>query len=231
MIFQAAGFAVLAAISPTALIVMAVFLGSANPRLTALAYVFGAFAMTILMGIVVLFLLRGTGLNLQRHHDPRYEFRLGLGVLALGAALFLYQFKRPPPDPDRPRRQGLMARLLATPSPQAAFGAGVLIFAPSATFIAAVQVVATSQAGVPITALTMVLIVLLTCMVAWLPLLAYLAAPDATTRRLKAINDWIRQHGKRLGLHALAVCGVILIVNGALGVAGVILPGGFPRRG
>jgi hypothetical protein len=108
------------------------------------------------------------------------------------------------------------------PSPKTAFGAGVLLFAPSATFIAAVQVVATSQAGVPVTALTMVIIILLTCMVVWLPLLTYLAAPDATTRWLKEINDWIRAHGKRLGLYALAACGVILIVNGALGVAGVI---------
>ena len=59
-------------------------------------------------------------------------------------------------------------------------------------------------------------------MVVWLPLLSYLAWPDQTTRRLKEINDWLRAHGKRLGVYALAACGVILIVNGALGTAGVI---------
>jgi Sap, sulfolipid-1-addressing protein len=223
MIAQAAGFAFLASISPTALIVMAVFLASANPRLTALAYVTGAFAMTVAMAIVVLYALRTTGLNLAPQHDPRYEFRLGLGVLALGGAVVLARIKRSPPDPEKPRRQGLMARLIAMPSPRTAFGAGVLIFAPSATFIAAVQVVATAEgAGVPITALTLVIIILITCMVVWVPLLTYLAAPDATTRTLKAINDWIRLHGKRLGLYAVALCGVILIVNGALGLAGVI---------
>jgi hypothetical protein len=221
MIAQAAGFAVLAAISPTALIVMAVFLASAEPRLTAAAYVTGAFTMTVVMAIVVLYVLRATGLNLQVKHDPLYEFRLVLGVLALAGAVLLAWLHRPPPDPAQPR-QGLMSRLISRPSPKTAFAAGVLIFAPSATFIAAVQVVATAEAGVPITALTLVIIILITCMVVWLPLLTYLAAPDATTRRLKAINDGIRAHGKRIGIYALALCGLILIVNGALGVAGVI---------
>jgi hypothetical protein len=221
MIGQAAGFALLAAISPTALIVMAVFLGSANPRLTALAYVTGAFTMTVIMAIVVLYVLRGTGLNLPREHDSLYGFRLGLGVLALAGAVYLARFKRPQRDVAK-QGQGLMARLTAMPSVRTAFAAGVLIFAPSATFIAAVQVVATAQAGVSVTALTLVIIIVLTCMVVWLPLITYLAEPDATTRWLKAVNDWIRLHVKRLGIFALAVCGVILIVNGALGVAGVI---------
>lgn len=221
MIAQAAGFAVLAALSPTALIIMAVFLGSAEPRLTALTYVIGAFVMTVVMAIVVLFVLRSTGLNLARNHDARYEFRLIFGILALAGAVFLLRRKPTPPDPSQPR-QGLMGKLISMPSPKTAFLAGVLIFAPSATFIAAVQVVATSQAGVPITALTLVIIILLTCMVVWLPLLTYLAVPEATTRRLKAINDWLRAHGKRIATFALAITGVVLVVNGALGTAGVI---------
>ena len=221
MIAQAAGFAALAAISPTALIVMAVFLGSANPRLTAFAYVLGAFVMTVTMSIVVLYVLRTTGLNLSQNHLARYDFRLALGILALAGALFLLKRKRPPPDPAQPR-QGLMSKLISMPNARTGFGAGVLLFAPSATFIAAVQVVATSEAGVTITALTLFIIILLTCMVVWLPLLFYLAAPGATTLRLKALNDWISTHGKRLGIYALGACGVILIVNGALGVSGVI---------
>lgn len=221
MIAQAAGFAFLAAISPTALIVMAVFLGSAEPRLTALSYVVGAFVMTVLMALVVLFVLRSTGLNLPSGHDPRYGLRLGLGILSLAAALFVAKRKIREPDPAKPG-QGLMSKLISKPTPWAAFGAGVLLFAPSATFIAAVQVVATSEAGVPLTALTLVLIVLLTCLVVWLPLLCFFAAPDATKRVLKTINDWLRTHGKTIAVYALAVCGVALVVNGALGAAGVI---------
>jgi len=178
--------------------------------------------MTVAMALVVLYVLRATGLNLPRQHDPLYELRLGLGILSLAGAVLLARRKRPvTPDPAKPS-QGLMSRLVSAPSPRTAFAAGVLLFAPSVTFIAAVQVVATSEAGVPVTALTLVLIVLLTCMVVWLPLLTFLAAPDATTRRLKTVNDWLRTHGKRVAIYALALCGVVLVVNGALGLAGVI---------
>ena len=221
MIAEAAGFAFLAAISPTALIVMAVFLGAPNPRLTALAYVVGAIIMTVVMALVVLYILRTTGLNLPGNHVARYDLRLGLGVLALASAAYVARRRRPDARPDK-QRQGLMYRLVSEPAPKTAFGAGVLLFAPSTTFIAAVQVVATSQASVPLTAVTLIIVVLLTCAVVWLPLVFYLAAPDATTRHLKTINDGIRKHGRRVGVYALALCGVILIVNGSLGLAGLI---------
>jgi hypothetical protein len=221
MIAEAAGFAFLAAISPTSLIVMAVFLGAPNPRLTALAYVIGAMIMTVVMALVVLYILRTTGVNLPRNHVARYDLRLALGVLALASAAYVARRGRLDTGQKKPRK-GLMDRLVSEPSPKTAFGAGVLLFAPSTTFIAAVQVVATSQAGIPETAVTLVIVVLLTCAVVWLPLLFYLAAPDATTRQLKAINDGIRRHGRRVGAYALALCGVILVVNGSLGLAGVI---------
>src|SRR6516225_3145696 len=107
MLLQSAGFAMLAAISPTALIVMAVFLGSANPRLTAMAYVIGAIVMTVIMAIMVLVILRTTGLNQPRQHNPRYEFRLALGVLSLAAAAFVARRKKPVRDPAEPRQGGL----------------------------------------------------------------------------------------------------------------------------
>ena len=95
MLVQATGFALLAAVSPTALLVMAVFLGSANPRATALMYAAGALVMTVVMAITILLLLRATGLNQPRQHGPSYALRFGLGVVALAAAVFVSRRKRP----------------------------------------------------------------------------------------------------------------------------------------
>jgi threonine/homoserine/homoserine lactone efflux protein len=244
---QAAGFAVLAAVSPTALLVMAIFLGSAEPRRTALMYVVGAVLMTVVMAIVILFVLRATGLNQPRQRSPRYGVRLGLGVIALGAAAFISRRKRPALAPapalaaapaDAPasapaapaaapasapadgeaKRPGLVARLTANPSPRTAFLLGLLLFAPSTTFIAAVQVVATANSGVPVTAAAIVVVVILTVLIVWLPLLAYLAFPETTTRSLAAANGWLRKHGRELVIGALWIAGVVLIVNGALGI-------------
>ena len=222
VVFQAAGFAVLASVSPTALLVMAVYLSSANPRTMALLYVAGAVIMTVATGIALLVVIRTTGLNLPRGHDPRFGLRLGLGVLALAGAVF-YTVRKPRETvPSEQRRPGFMARLMARPSPRFAFVTGLLVFAPGATFIAAVQVIATSDASVPLIVLSLAIVVTITAIVVWLPLVGYLAAPDATTHRLAVLNGWLRTHGRAVVVYALGVGGAVLIVNGALGLAGVL---------
>ena len=223
MLAQAAGFAVLAAVSPTALLVMAVFLGSDNPRKIALLYMTGAVIMTVAMALAVLFILRATGLNQPRQHDPRYGLRLGLGVIALAGAAYMIRRKRSPPAPGesdgKPKRPGLIARLTASPSPRIAFVLGLLVFAPSASFIAAVQVIATANEGVPITAAAMLVVIILTVLSVWLPLLTYLAFPETTTRVLRIANEWLRLHGRVLVIGALLIAGMVLVVNGVLGLA------------
>jgi hypothetical protein len=113
-----------------------------------------------------------------------------------------------------------VSRLVASPNPSAAFLVGVILFAPSATFIAAVQVVATANASAVTTAVALVIVVILTGLIVWLPLLTYLAAPEATTRRLRALNGWLRVNGRVLLMSALAVGGILLIINGSAGLAG-----------
>jgi Sap, sulfolipid-1-addressing protein len=223
---QAAGFAILATISPTALLVMAIFLGSANPRTTALLYVAGALLMTVAMAVAVLFILRAAGLNQPRAHGPRYGLRLGLGILALAAAALVARFRRiepelepaSGPDPGE-KKTGLITRLTAQPRPGAAFAAGVILFAPSATFVAAVQVVATAEATVVATVLALVIVVILTVAIVWLPLATFLAAPAATGRRLTTLNAWLRANGRAILIGGLAIGGLVLIVNGAVGLA------------
>jgi Sap, sulfolipid-1-addressing protein len=219
---QAAGFALLAAVSPTALLVMAVYLSTANPRTMALLYVAGAVIMTVATAVALLVVIRITGLNLPRGHDPRFGLRLGLGVLALAGAVFYTVRKPPEPVPGQQRRPGFIARLMARPSPRIAFVTGLLLFAPGATFIAAVQVVATSDASVPLIVLALAIVVTLTAIVVWLPLIGYLAAPDATTRRLALLNGWLRTHGRTVVVYALGGAGAVLVVNGALGLTGVL---------
>jgi hypothetical protein len=221
VIAEAAGFALLASISPTALVVMAVFLGSESPRRTAMTFAAGAIVMTVTAAVASLFILRAVGLNLSVNHDPRFGLRLGLGVLALASAIVVSRRGRPSPEePDQPGG-GVVGRLVAKTTPRAAFAAGLILFAPSATFLAAVQAIATASTGPLVTLTGILIVVALSAVAAWLPLLAYLAAPDATTARLKAINGWLRAQGRALAVAALAICGLALVVNGALGLAGV----------
>ena len=222
MLAQATGFAFLAAISPTALLVMAVFLGSAEPRRNAFMYTGGAVVVTVTTAVAALFVLRAAHLELPSRRAARYDLRLALGVLALAAAALLTWRRRSAPDRAARAGRNLVSRLTAQPSPRTAFTAGLIVFAPSLTFLAAVQVVATANISPLLTVVSLLVVVTVCLLLAWLPLLGYLAAPGKATDTLARCNRWVRAHGWEVTVWVLVACGLALVVNGALGLAGVL---------
>jgi len=217
MILQAAGLALLAALSPTALLVGAVYLGSARPRLVGTLYLAGAILMSLVMGLVVIVILRNAGLNLHRQHSARYGLRLGLGVLMLVAGAVLAKRKPKVPDPEKPK-QGLVSRMIANPAPGSAFVVGLLLFAPGVTFIAAVQVIATANVSDEESIVALIVVVVINAALVWLPLLLHLFAPGVTARRLTAFNAWLRANGSKILIWVLLVSGTILVGNGIYGL-------------
>jgi hypothetical protein len=113
-----------------------------------------------------------------------------------------------------------MSRIMANPAPLTAFAAGVVVFAPGASFIAAVQVIATARASVVLTSGALGLVVVINVLLVWLPLLLYLLAPGPTTRYLGAFNGWLRAHGRAILVVLLATVGMIMVANGIYGLAG-----------
>lgn len=221
MLIQAAGLAVLAALSPTAVLVSAVFLGSANPRRTGLIYLAGAVAVTIIMAAILLAVLHTGHLQSSHQRQPRYGLRLGLGVVMLVAGVWLRRRGPRPPDPTRANR-GFLDRLLARPGGGTAFLVGLLVYAPSLTFIAAVQVIATAKASMLASTLALAVVVVITVALVWLPLITFLLAPARTTRTLRRFNGWLRANGFRVAVLALVVGGAALTLDGILGLAGVV---------
>ena len=216
MLAQAAGLALLSALSPTALLIAAIYLGSARPGLTSMFYLAGAVAMSLVMGVVVLLVLRSAGLNHPDQHAARYGLRLGLGIVLLAAAVFVAA--RKPRQPDPAKAHGLVSRMVAEPAPLSAFLVGLLVFAPGVTFIAALQVIATASAGPDLTSLAVILVVVINVLLVWLPIMLHLIAPTTTERRLKAFNHWIRAHGTTLLIGVLIVAGGIMVFDGIYGL-------------
>jgi hypothetical protein len=195
VIAEAAGLALLAALSPTALLVTAVYLGSAQPRRTSLFYLAGAVTMSLAMAVVFLVVLRTAGLSLPSHRTIRYDVRLGIGLLLLLAAI-----------------------VVAVRKPLTAYLVGLIIFGPSLTFLAAVQVIATARASLGLTAAGLALVVAITVLLVWLPLVLYLFAQDRTMRDLATLNRWLRAHATTIIVIVLTVAGLLLVINGSHGL-------------
>ena len=218
MILQAAGLALLASLSPTALLVAAVYLGSARPRLVAGFYLAGAVLVSLVMGCVLVLVLRSAGLSRPAEHEPRYGLRLGLGILLLAAAVVVARRAPRPPDPAK-AQQGIISKMIANPAPLSAFLVGVIVYAPGITFLAALQVIATSRASLELTALALIIVVVIYALLVWLPIVVYLVAPTVAGRYLTAFNGWLRAHGKTIVVWALVVVGGIMVGNGIYGLA------------
>jgi hypothetical protein len=233
---QAAGLALLAAVSPTALLVVTVYLGSSRPRLIVLSYLVGAILVSVVIGVVALIAVRSGHLQDRSNRTPRYGLRTGLGLLILAVAAVV-AYRQPPwrraPAVTRTGTGtasgrggdggsgggGMMARLVANPAPVTALLAGVVV-APSVTFVAAIQVIATAKAGAVITSLGVALVVIIAVAFVWLPFVAFLAFPGPTSRWLARFNGWLQSHGRMLALGALTVAGIFLVVNGLAGLTG-----------
>lgn len=219
MFEQAAGLALVAAFYPPAMLIAALYLASARPgRITAL-YVAGGIVIVAVVGVAALVAIRAGGLSLPKQRGTRYGVRLALGVVAVAAAVVIYRRKPRRPDPARKKKPSLVDRLSREPRPLTAFAVGIVMFGPSLTFIAAVQVVATSKASVAATIAAMAMIIVMTVAFAWIPLVAYLVAPEATPRRIRAFEAWLGRHGRTVLAGAVGVVGVILVVQGITGLA------------
>jgi hypothetical protein len=218
MLLEAAGLALLASLSPTALLVTGVLLGSAQPRLTATFFLVGAVLMSLIMGLVLLVVLRSAHLSLPTERTPRYGFRLGLGGLLLLASLVVAR-RKPRTGSDEGGHDGLVSRMVTRPTPRSSFLVGVLVFAPGVSFLAAVQVVATARAGLDLTALAITIIVVINVLLVWLPIVLYLIAPVAAGKRLTSLNGWLRAHARVVLSSVLAVVGLIIVGNGIYGLA------------
>ncbi len=177
--------------------------------------------MTAVMAAIVFVALRAGHLSYPHQHQSRYGVRLGLGVFMLAVGWYLPRRGQRRSDPAKENTR-MISRMIARPGPKEAFIAGVLVYTPSLTFVAAIQIVATSSEDVAASIAAILLVIVITLAFVWVPLLLFLFRPERTVSLLASVNGWMRSHGYVLAVSALLIGGGALTINGILGLTFVV---------
>jgi hypothetical protein len=211
---QTLAFAFVAALYPVGLLAITFLLASDRPLKLGLSFFAGAATSLTVVGVLMITVLQGVGLNDSDAGSARGGFRIGFGTAMLIAAWVISHrpvHKGPKAEPSWKAR-------LRGARPIAVYLTGAVLYAPSGSYLAAVQQIATSNGGMPwgVQLAVVVAIVLLTVEV---PLLAYALKPEATARGLRKVEDWIALHGRKTFVGLLVLVGGYLIIDGIVTLA------------
>jgi threonine/homoserine/homoserine lactone efflux protein len=201
-----------AAISPTVLIANLLVLSSPQKsRIRGLAFAAGGFVVLIGIGVLALTVLHTAAEN--RGKDAALFAWIDIAFAVLLALVGLRSLLLPPKKPSSDR-----AGKLANAPTYDYFVFGVVMMLTNVTtlmlFIPAMKDVAVADASFTAKAGTSVVVVLITSVVVWVPLVLDLAAPHTAGRVLGGLNRFLSVHQRMVGIVVAFGFAVYLAVKG-----------------
>lgn len=194
-----------AAIRPPALVFMAFLLVNPRPGRRALIFLAGAVLVTLGFGFLSVLVVQSSGAESARHRTVPHWIDLAIGILLVAFALVIYFWPPRGPKAARQRRELGVIGLL---------GIGLLMYRPSLLYLASLHAIAKAHAGLLVTMLDIVLVAVIYLLLIEIPIIAHAIRPDATIRRVTAVNAWLANHGRAIIITVAAGFGVYLIASG-----------------
>ncbi|MFF4591418.1 GAP family protein [Amycolatopsis sp. NPDC001319] len=205
MLSEAVPAAFGAAIYPPALLFMAFLLVNPQPRKRALIFLAGAVFITLGFGFLSVLVLQSSGAESPQHHTVPAWIDLTIGVVLVAFALVVWF--RPPRGPKaaKKRRELGVIGLL---------GVGILMYTPTALYLASLHAIAKAHASLLVTALSIILVAVIYMLLIEIPIIAHAIWPETTIRWVTAVNAWLGRHGRTIIVVVAAGFGIFLIGSG-----------------
>jgi Sap-like sulfolipid-1-addressing protein len=214
-----------AALYPTLLAAVVVFLQQPKPRRLLAIYLAGGMTISILAGCAIVYVLQNSGTVDGSGSAPSVAADLVVGVLALVAALAIHrhadermkarrQAKKPPEA--EPGREPWSQRMLAGGSAPLVFLAALVLNLPGAAYLIALKDIA--AAGKPageVFGLILGFNVIM-FMLAEIPLAGLIFAPERTGVLVGRFNAWLSRNGRAIAVTLCAVLGSFLVARGLI---------------
>jgi len=210
---QAIPLALISSLYPLGLAAILLLARAPQPRPKESAFLAGALACTLAVGYVVVFVLHGSGVGQSSQGSSQYWVRLVTGVVFMAAAVVLA--RRPPKPRSGPSR---LSRAAGEGGLFAIFVAGIALYLPSPTYLAALEEVGSTKMSAAATAVWVLIVVALVLITVEVPVLLFLLAPGWTVPKLEAVNAWLDRHGHSLLLWVVAAIGLWLFLQGLVGL-------------
>jgi hypothetical protein len=213
---QAIPLALVSSLYPFGLVALLILFGASRARSRSSVFLLGAFVCLLAVGLLFVLVAKGAGLDDSGNSTPRYALRLALGVLFLVAAWILAH--RPPKPASSDGESSRITNAVAGSGLFAVFVVGLVMYTPSPTYIAALDVVGGTKMSTAATIGWVVLVVVLVLITIEIPIVLYFVAPGWTIPKLEALNRWLDRNGRALIVWVLVVLGVWQVVDGLVGL-------------
>ncbi|HEY2258883.1 MAG TPA: GAP family protein [Solirubrobacteraceae bacterium] len=215
-------FSITAMANPTLVAVTSVMLLLPSPKKLMLGYLIGAMAMSITLGIVIVFGERNAGLVAAGKHSINPAIDVALGGILLLIALVLRTGRDEPVRERRRERKERKAKPKAPPRWQRALTSGdwkitILVGAaltlPGASYLAALTHIAKLNYGDTGTVLLVLLVNVIMLALLEVPLICFVLAPDWTPAAIDRAKAWFRRGGRRIAVIGTTTIGSLLILR------------------
>ena len=222
---QVLNLALLSAVNPTLLAVTTVMLLLPHPERLMLSYWLGSMLISVTLGLVIVFTLKGSGVVSTTKHtaSPAADFVLAALALILAAVLASGADKRV--KERREQRKEKRGKAKKPPAWQEqlkkgtvtiSFVVGGALSLPGAFYLSGLDYITKLRYSTVATVLLVIGFNLIQLLLIEIPIVAFKVAPTKTPTAIEHFKDWTRMHGRQYGARALVVIGAALAIKGVV---------------
>jgi hypothetical protein len=234
--------ALVAGVAPSRIGAVAFMLTRPKPVRLLVGYIVGAFGLSLIIGVVLVFVLKDVKIGRSSSIPPQIE--IAVGALSLLVSILVgtgvsetHRHEVAPrhpqaqvPDLNSPTSPGGPPRTESVPgfdklpdrvktvlskeSPWVAWVAGIAVGTPNAYYLAAIAAILKSgvDAGTQVTALVVFNVIAFAQ--AEVPLVGLLIAPEATRTRIEQLYTWVSSHQRLVLTLLTGAVGIYLVIVG-----------------
>ena len=213
-----------AAIYPTLLAAVVLLLAQPRPVRLLGAYLAGGMIISVGLGLAIVAALQDSHAVGGSRSAPSWIADVVVGGLALLVAVVLatradvrLKARRAghrSPRPAHEDREPWTQRIMARGSVPLVFAAGLLINVPGAAYLIALKDIAAGKHPTSVVVLQILLFNLIMFLLAEIPLVGLLVAPERTGALVARLDAWVSTHSRQIAAGVSGAIGVFLIVRG-----------------